>query len=298
MKRKISCQKLFLLLFLIFFLECHPVFAESFASLVSDNITITSPEKTLSYSGPDYHLTVSGTAKFETVWLCVRGPGGEIETYRADTKNEQGFSLRIWLRFGPGKYTFWVGDNPSDFDGLIKFEVMSEITEDLRCLAPSAFIDYETPAIKRLAEALTGNISDDYQKLKAIHKWVASSISYDVKIYQNNNNNNRIIPASEVLQKKSGLCREYAFITAALCRASGIPARVVYGQAGSYKNNLLQNHAWNEAYANGNWVVLDAAWDAGYMKNGEFIHSPAANFFDPAPLLFAKTHSNQVITNH
>lgn len=296
MKRKISLQKLFLLLFLVFFLESQPVFAESFASLVSDNITITSPQKTLSYSGPDFHLTVSGTAKYETVWLCVRGPGGEIETYRADIKNEQGFSLQIRLRFGPGKYTFWVGNNSSDFDGLIKFEVISEIAEDLRCLAPSAFIDYETPAVKKLAEALTGNISDSYQKLKVIHKWVTNSISYDVKTYHDNKN--IIIPASEILRKKSGLCREYAFITAALCRASGIPARVVYGQAGSYKNNLLQNHAWNETFVNGKWVVVDTAWDAGYMKNGEFIYSPATTFFDPAPSLFAKTHNPKVITNH
>ena len=68
--------------------------------------------------------------------------------------------------------------------------------------------------------------------------------------------------AVEVARSKQGDCSEHAVLTAAMCRASGIPARVVTGFVGVEsimdKSNVFGAHAWTESYVSGKWIGLDA----------------------------------------
>ncbi len=54
-----------------------------------------------------------------------------------------------------------------------------------------------------------------------------------------------------------GVCRDFAHLGIALCRALNIPARMVVG----YKHQLQvpDIHAWFEAYVGGRWFVFDAS---------------------------------------
>jgi transglutaminase-like putative cysteine protease len=81
-----------------------------------------------------------------------------------------------------------------------------------------------------------------------------------------------------VAASKQGDCSEFAVLTAALCRAVGIPAQVVVGVA--YVNwdpmlrrtinpqstetanteHVFGGHAWVQAYVGDKWVGLDAAF--------------------------------------
>jgi hypothetical protein len=63
-------------------------------------------------------------------------------------------------------------------------------------------------------------------------------------------------------------------LTAAMCRAAGIPARVVFGvvYAKSFagRENVFGGHAWVEAYVGDKWIGLDATrapkgFDAGHI---------------------------------
>ena len=53
-----------------------------------------------------------------------------------------------------------------------------------------------------------------------------------------------------------------AVLTAAMCRAVGIPARVVsgliYTENLSGQKDVFGGHAWTEAYVGGVWIGLDA----------------------------------------
>ena len=80
----------------------------------------------------------------------------------------------------------------------------------------------------------------------------------------------------EVAQSKQGDCSEAAVLTAAMCRAIGIPAKVAAGVAYVEDFAGIQGfgaHAWVEAYVGGKWVGLDAAfkgtgrggYDAGHI---------------------------------
>jgi transglutaminase/protease-like cytokinesis protein 3 len=50
-------------------------------------------------------------------------------------------------------------------------------------------------------------------------------------------------------------------LAAAMCRAVGIPARVVIGLI--YVDHLdgFGYHMWNEVYINKRWIALDPSWD-------------------------------------
>jgi len=253
----------------------------------SDIIEIISPSKNGSQVGGV--LEIEGRASVARVWIALRGPNGDTETVPFDVI-DGAFAGEIRLRFGAGKYTVWAGDNAYRFDGKIRFEVQNRTDQEVRYIAPSHYIDSDHPAILALARSLTGKLTDDVEKAKAIHRWVTGNISYDYAAYLNGGGQ-EIMKASEVLEAREGLCRDYAILTAALARAAGIPARVVYGQAGSNPGWDDQYHAWNEFLIDGKWVSLDTTWDAGYIKNGNFVRAQSDKYFIPAASEFGKTHT-------
>lgn len=67
--------------------------------------------------------------------------------------------------------------------------------------------------------------------------------------------------ASEVAQMRQGDCSEHAALSAAMCRAAGIPSRVVcglvYADAIGTKKNVFGGHMWTEAYIGNKWIPLD-----------------------------------------
>jgi transglutaminase-like putative cysteine protease len=70
--------------------------------------------------------------------------------------------------------------------------------------------------------------------------------------------------ALETLRTRKGDCTEYALLTAALCRAAGIPARIalglVYAETGhGGRRDFFGGHAWTQVFLDGHWYSLDAA---------------------------------------
>ena len=50
-------------------------------------------------------------------------------------------------------------------------------------------------------------------------------------------------------------------LAAAMCRAVGIPSRVVIGLVYVKKQSGFGFHMWNEVYVNQRWVAIDPAWN-------------------------------------
>ncbi len=67
--------------------------------------------------------------------------------------------------------------------------------------------------------------------------------------------------AAEVAQSRQGDCSEHAVLAATMCRAVGIPSRVVcgivYADAIGNKKNVFGGHMWSEAYIGDKWIPLD-----------------------------------------
>lgn len=260
-------------------------------SFNNSEIHITSPAN--SPVQCDGVVTICGTAKLDTVYFAVRGPNQELIGYQTDVI-DGAFAIEVNLRYGNGIYTIWAGSQPNKFDGSIRFEVENTDKNDNRNLAASYYVDSDNTAIKKLAETLAPARMTDMEKLRSIHAWVTQNISYDCG-YQNSNRDN-LEKASYILQQGNGVCSHYAILTAALCRAAGLPARIINGPAGLSDGVPRVNHAWNEVLINGQWVAVDTCWDAGYTKDNTFVSAPSNKFLAPSTAVFATTHTTSLVT--
>jgi hypothetical protein len=140
----------------------------------------------------------------------------------------------------------------------------------LEATEPTRFLQSDRREIIELARRAVGNSKDAGEAVKRIEAFVASYI-------ENKNLSVGYASAAEVAASRQGDCTEFSVLTAAMCRAVGIPAQVVMGVA--YVDDFVGlqkgfgGHAWVQAYVGGKWVSLDAAfkgtgrggYDAGHI---------------------------------
>jgi hypothetical protein len=153
---------------------------------------------------------------------------------------------------------------------------------------PTRFLQSDQKEIIDLARRTIGGTKDAAEAIKKIEAFVASYI-------ENKSLSVGYASAAEVLVSKQGDCSEFAVLTAAMCRAVGIPAQVVVGIAYVEDFAGLQGfggHAWNQAYVGGKWIGLDAAfkstgrggYDAGHIALAAGGGEPA-DFLNMASIL-------------
>ena len=124
-----------------------------------------------------------------------------------------------------------------------------------------------------LAQSITQSCGSDYEKALAIHDWVCKNIYYDEAAVRRNGTNDSPRNATDVIAARKAVCLGYSNLYAALCRAVGIPCNVITGYAISEESEestwtekalttAEANHAWNEAYIDNRWVIVDTTWDS------------------------------------
>jgi transglutaminase-like putative cysteine protease len=127
----------------------------------------------------------------------------------------------------------------------------------LEALKPARFVQSDRKEIIKLAQRAVGSTKDAGEAVKNIEAFVANYI-------ENRSLSVGYASAAEVATSKQGDCSEFAVLTAAMCRAVGIPAQVVVGIAYVQEWGGLMNgfggHAWVQAYVGDKWVGLDAAF--------------------------------------
>lgn len=171
-------------------------------------------------------------------------------------------------------------------------------------LLPSLDVQSTHPEIVALASEITRELQDDREKLIAIHDWVAANIRYDVEDLPPPVEKPQ--DALSTLRRRSGVCTGYSNLTAALLRASGVPAKVIEGWARDPDETWAEllnrcpeadfpdgNHAWNEVFVDGRWVSVDVTWDAGYLKDGTFFADASRRYLDPPREIFENDHSKE-----
>lgn len=121
-------------------------------------------------------------------------------------------------------------------------------------LRPNPLVDSGNPEIGRLSRQAVGNRTDPWQRAAAIQSWVFRNM-------KRKNFSTAFAPASEVARTLSGDCTEHSVLTAAMCRAVGVPARCVVGLVYAETLGGFGPHMWNEVYVNGRWVAIDSAFD-------------------------------------
>jgi transglutaminase-like putative cysteine protease len=96
---------------------------------------------------------------------------------------------------------------------------------------------------------LFGKIDNRAEQVREICRWVGASLEY-----QHGATDSRT-SAWDVWTLRKGVCRDYAHLAIALCRALNIPARYVGGYAAGLEP--MDFHACFEAYLGGAWHLFD-----------------------------------------
>lgn len=114
-------------------------------------------------------------------------------------------------------------------------------------LYPSRYC--QSDKLYRLARNMFGQIANPFQKVSAIADWIHDNVEYL------SGSTNEQTSAFDTVTERAGVCRDFAHLGIALCRALDIPARYFTGYA--YLLDPPDFHACFEAYIGGNWVLFD-----------------------------------------
>lgn len=168
-------------------------------------------------------------------------------------------------------------------------------------------VDYQCrlPEIRSLANRITKYKSGNYNKIFAIHDWVAENLYYDMDAYESGKHRFERYDVLSILDNRRTVCRGYSKLVVTLLRSIDIPAIDVkcfaLGEStdGDWDENdnltAEANHVITFALANNRWIILDSTWDSvNEFRNGEYIEKTEGgarhNYFDATLAFFSYTH--------
>lgn len=114
------------------------------------------------------------------------------------------------------------------------------------------------PKIRELAEEITKGKTTILARARAVYDWVVDNMRRDPDV-----KGCGVCDVERLLSDKAGKCADISSVYVALARASGVPARDVYGlrMHKEKEGNISKfQHCWAEFYEPGyGWVVVDPA---------------------------------------
>lgn len=110
----------------------------------------------------------------------------------------------------------------------------------------------------RLATREFGSMWQGHSRVQAIRDWVLSHVAFT------SNSSNSSTSAVDTVIERAGICRDFAHLMIALCRAINIPARFVTGT--DYGADPVLGppdfHAYVEVYLGDRWYIFDPSGTA------------------------------------
>lgn len=136
------------------------------------------------------------------------------------------------------------------------------------CLSPTAFVDFEHPAVAAFAREAAGEGGTDRERAVRLYYAVRDRIRYDPYIVDLSVNG---LSASRVLELGRGWCVNKAVLLAAACRAIGIPARMGYADVKNHlsterlrqsmQTDVFYYHGYTSIFLDGRWVKATPAFN-------------------------------------
>jgi transglutaminase-like putative cysteine protease len=123
--------------------------------------------------------------------------------------------------------------------------------EVLHFIYPSRYC--ESDRLRRFASLEFGHLRQGYWRVQAIRDWVSQRTAFTV------GSSNGSTSAVDTLVEQVGVCRDFAHLMIALCRAVNIPARFVTGidYGAAPELGPPDFHAYVEAFLSDRWYLFD-----------------------------------------
>ena len=173
-----------------------------------------------------------------------------------------GFGNRCWRLTAPGgplrvRYdaVVEVGDEPDAVVPDAALAPVDELPDDtLVFTLPSRYV--QSDMLLDQAWQLFGGTPLSWARVQAVVDWVHANVRYET------GSSTPGVTALDVFERRVGVCRDFALLSVALCRALNIPARYTFGYLPDIDveppDTPMDFHAWFEAFVGGQWHTFDA----------------------------------------
>ena len=123
----------------------------------------------------------------------------------------------------------------------------------------SYFINSADAKVVELANRAVRGETDPWKKVLRIERWVHDNMKVTP--------DEALATADHVARTLKGDCTEFAMLTAAMCRAEGVPSRTAIGliYADVKGAPCFAFHMWTEVWISGRWIPIDATLGKGYV---------------------------------
>ena len=270
-----------IVLLLAMFLLVSSVFSaeveekESLAAPVASGVLTKKIGKTtIDYSNTKdgYVMVNYGAEQARRMKVQIKGPK---TTYTYDLLPGQ------WAVFplteGDGSYQTFVYQNVSGtrYSTLasVKFQVTLE-NEFIPFLQPSQYVNYTAApnTVAKAAEVVQGKATT-LDKVKAVYDFVIGHLTYDKQLAAMVQSG-YVPDLDAVLEKKTGICFDYAAMMTGMLRSQGIPCKMVFGYVGTAYHAWIS--VWSEEtgwvdtiYFDGtSWSQMDPTFASGALHSG------------------------------
>jgi transglutaminase-like putative cysteine protease len=166
-----------------------------------------------------------------------------------------------------------VSSLPDSRDILGPMVPVGQLPADLlRYTLPSRYCDSDK--LLNFAWDKFGTITHGLPRVQAICDWVHEHIQYRFASGRSD------LSASEVIARRYGVCRDFAHVAIALCRAFNLPARYVTGHLPDIgyidSGSPMDFHAYCEVYLGQDWVTFDPRYNIPRIGRVKVAHGSDA----------------------
>ncbi len=166
-----------------------------------------------------------------------------------------------------------VSAQPDNREVLGPIQPVAQLPSDLlRYTLPSRYCDSDK--LMNFAWEQFGQIPHGLPRVQAICDWVHKNIEYRYL------SGRADLSASEVIERRFGVCRDFAHAAIALCRAFNLPARYVTGHLPDIgcadAGTPMDFHAYCEVYLGQDWLTFDPRFNVPRIGRVKVAHGADA----------------------
>ena len=134
-------------------------------------------------------------------------------------------------------------------EGLPESPVSSIPFDYIHLLAPTRYC--ESDLLASASQKMFSQYAPGWERVEHIRQWIHDNIEYST------GSTTTTSTACDVFLQRTGVCRDFAHLGIAFCRALNIPARFVVGYV-NFPEGAPDFHALFEAWIGTRWVLFDA----------------------------------------
>ncbi len=215
----------------------------------------------------DLSYDVNGSSDFLFNMAAARTPQQTVVAERLDINRQAAVTwfsephygnrlLRVGVDGGPLQITYAatvdINALVSDPAGINESHVRDLPGDVIPYLYASRYC--QSDRLVEFAHAEFGSLPPGYARVQAIRDWVNHHVKFMIGTSTTSTG------ALDTLADRKGVCRDFAHLMVALCRAINIPARFVTGIDYGADPSLgpCDFHAYVEVWLSGRWYVFDA----------------------------------------